>query len=796
MTTKFVGREKELGQLEQELRAAAGGAGACVVLSGEAGVGKTRLVQEVVARHTEVQYLPGKCFTNEGGEPYLPFIEALGRLADTAAAAADTSAGTAAEDLGLGASMGLIGVGMGAADSATEAPRPGRLDFTGEKGKMFDMVASTLRTAGKAKPVVLFIDDLQWADSATLQLLQYVARAIKDARVLLVAAYRPEEADVLGEKHPLPTTLQRLIREGLARQAKLERLPEADTFAMLRAIFARDDLPWDFVHRVYAETEGNPYFVEEVAKSLVEQGVVRPGEARVLVDGATFQIPTTVKDIVARRIEQLEENARKVLEVLAVVGRESTYDVLLASSGVDEETLVEALDRLLEAKMIQEAAGEKEVYRFTHQLLREVTYGNLSRAKKRLVHRKVLAALEQSYRGRTEAIIYALAHHAENAGDPQKTLEYARPAGDRALARFGFDEALRYYKAALEAAGQVAAQGGPVAADAEVALLLKAGRATEHTGDWRAGQQYYMEVVKLLETDSVEKAQAFRRMGHLDKQRAEWKNSLANFEKGLVISERLGDTAGVADTYSGMAWVAWRQGDFERSVEYGQKCIQAAQAINDQTLVAQAKIDIGNCYNELVADYDTALRTYEEAKAILETTNDLSQLPRCLNNIGDVYMKKGEFGKAIEYFQKTIAISEKTGEVRNRGYSTANTGESYFKMGAPEKAIGFIQEALKIFERIDDKYMIAQCLSYTGVHHKFRKEWAMADQFFQRAVKIMEEVNSPWGLATVLLEYGSALKEKGDRERARAQLERASELYRRLGSETQAEIARMEMESV
>ena len=797
----FVGRTVALQELSRTLEAVAGGTGALLLISGEAGVGKTRLLEHFVSGHPEVVFLRGKCLPGEGVELYHPFVEAIG------ATEGESPSGPAPDlPLGLGGGervsyslpMGLAGLGAIRPSPAVAPLATGssaaRVDFTQEKSRMFESVAGFVSGRAKDGPVVFLVDDLQWADDATLQLLHYLVRNTRSGRVLWVGAYRPEDLEVPEESPPLVDFIKRARREGLLRTLEVSRLEEQECARLLSSLLGRDDVPWELVHKIFTQTEGNPYFLEEVVKSLAEQGILDPSAQRLTVDLSSAEVPTTVKDVIGRRVEQLPEDALKVLQQAAVVGPEFTYDVLLASSGVEEETLVEALDSLADAKLIVEDRAGRETYRFTHNMIQEVAYAGLSRAKKRLMHKRVAKALEEVYAGRTETVVFALAHHYTEAADLPRGLPFAIAAGDRALSSFGFTEAVRYYTLALESIetlGGMEVEG--FGHEAEVDLLIKLGYACDVTGDWKKSKEYYLEAIKLCDGDTIQRARAHRQLGHLERRRNEWESAREHFEAGLRASEALGDLHGMADTYSGMAWIAWRTGDFDQTVAYSDKCIAVAEQINDRRTTAQAKIDLGNAYNELAADLDRALEYYEEALALLEAIKDQSQMPRALNNIGDIYLKKGEYRRALEYFERTRQVADKNGDLAIKGYAICNLGETQFRMGDAEQGIEYIRQALEIFRRTDDKYMVGSCYMFIGIYHHRRKEWEQAERYFEDSLRLMQGQQLQWGLATTLHAYGLMLRDQGLAERAHKALENAAEVFERLGARPKAEEVRESM---
>jgi len=439
---------------------------------------------------------------------------------------------------------------------------------------------------------------------------------------------------------------------------------------------------------------------------------------------------------------------------------------------------------------------DEDLYKFTHNMIREVIYNDLSRAKRRLMHKKVAEVLEKERGEVIDQVIYQLAYHYQMANDIDNAIRYNIKAGNKAMTSFALEEALTYFSSALNLIET--ADDPDKFKDREIMLLNNLGNIHHVTGDWRQALKFLGDATKLCEKDSLEMARSLRALGNVEMFRTEWNGAIKNFKRALEISEKLQDHYGMADAFSGLAWISWKTGDSEKTIVYGKKCIEHAKKIGNNAMIAKALMDIGNSYNEHLNNYDKALEYYQSALEILtkEPRKDIRQMARAMNNIGDVYMNRGEYDKAIGYFTKTLEYADKIGEARMKGFGKANIAECYLKMKEYEKAKPFLAEARTMFERLDDRYMLAQTIMYHGVMYAGLKQWDKVDEHFTTALKIQQEHNIPFGVAITLYEYGVALKERGDRERARQNLEQAKALFRQLGAQTNLEIADMELESL
>jgi eukaryotic-like serine/threonine-protein kinase len=454
----FVGRREEMGQLQAALDNALSGRSSLMMIVGEPGIGKTRLAQEfaVYAGLRGAQVLAGHCYEGEAAVPYLPFVEAFRHYARSR------------PDDAVRQEMG-----QGAPEVATlisevrqrfpDIPVSPPLEGEAERHRLFQSVTEFLRNAASANPLVLLLDDLHWSDKPSLLLLQYLVRGLRNDRILIVGAYRDVE---LERTHPLAEVLSSLRREPVYKRVLLRGLPEEDIVALLQAVSEEDTTDQNAAGRrllaaaLSRETEGNPFFVREVLSHLVEEGrLFRDENGRWTTGGITdiseLGIPEGVREVIGRRLSRLSEGCNRMLTLVSTMTGGFTWDALKAVSGEDEAKLLDLLDEALSAQLIHERKGDQAgSYDFTHALIRQTLYEELSTPRRVLLHRQIGEALEKLYEANPELHLTELAHHffqAAPGGDVDKAVGYARRAGDRATALLAHEEAAQQYTLALQA---------------------------------------------------------------------------------------------------------------------------------------------------------------------------------------------------------------------------------------------------------------------------------------------------------------------------------------------------------
>ncbi|MDQ1514894.1 MAG: hypothetical protein QOE80_724, partial [Actinomycetota bacterium] len=470
----FVGRDDELERVGQLWKEATAGELRVVLLAGEPGVGKTRLAAELAGRvHDEgAMVLAGGC-DEDLGVPYQPFVEALRHFVDHAPALAGRLGRYGGELARLLPELSERVAGL---------PAPLRSDPETERYRLFDAVAAWLVAVSVEEPVLVVLDDLQWAAKPTLLLLRHVVRA-GGGRILVLCTYRDSE---LTHDHPLVELVADLRRQGAVERLSLSGLDDAGVRALVEQASGRalDEAGLALALAVYEETEGNPFFVREVLRHLAETGGVeqRQGGWTIRLPVDQLGIPEGVRDVVGRRLSRLSGDTNHALRIAAVVGAEFELGVVQAAGDLGEETLLGAMEEAAGARLVTEVSATR--CRFAHALVRATLYESLTAARKVTLHRKTAEAIETIHEGALDDYVPALAHHWAKASAPvtdtAKAVDYARRAGDRVLAQLAHDEAANYYASGLDLLDAGAADP---ADPRRLELLIGRGEAQRRAAD-------------------------------------------------------------------------------------------------------------------------------------------------------------------------------------------------------------------------------------------------------------------------------------------------------------------------
>ena len=488
----FVGREAETTELGRLLESVRHGNGSLVLIGGEPGVGKTRLCEEILAGAGEQQMLvlTGHCYEGEGAQPFIPFVESL-ELASRIVPQAEFRAA-------LGEAAPEVAKLMPELRRTfPDIPEAIQLPAEQQRRYLFNSFRDFLSSLSKQRPIVWLLDDLHWADESSLMLLQHLAQGLDDLPVLVLGTYRDVELEV-GK--PFEKALAQLVRQRLARRMALKRLPQASV-ADLLAILGGGQPPESLVKIIYQETEGNPFFVEEVFSHLSEEGKLfdQDGHWKPGLKADELEVPEGVRLVIGRRLERLSSQTPKILSAAAVIGRAFDLGTLESLEGFDPDDVLDAIEESEAAKLIVSGSTGREVsYRFTHELIRHTLLIGLSLPRRQRTHLRVANAIEQT--GPENA--GAIAHHLFQAGmaaDLDKTVRYLSLAGERALGTAAADEARGYFDDALSL--DIDDQ------ETQAKLLLgrgrsyaALGRAEEAVRDWERALQIFE---KLEATETV-----------------------------------------------------------------------------------------------------------------------------------------------------------------------------------------------------------------------------------------------------------------------------------------------------
>jgi class 3 adenylate cyclase/tetratricopeptide (TPR) repeat protein len=614
----FVGRDAERAWLRAALDRALGGQGQLVLPAGEAGIGKTRVAEELDAdaHAREVRVVWGRCHEGEGAPAYWPWRLVLPELV--------------------------------AAATTPQAAEP--LDPEMARFRLFDAMAASLREAAADTGMVVILDDLHWADRASLLLLEFVARELADSRLLLVGTYRDVEVD---RHHRLSGTLAELFRQPVTSCLTLGGLDQ-DQVGRFIGNVAGIDPPAELVAALHGQTEGNPYFVGELVRLLVAEH--RLAASGLLAGG----VPEGIRHVIGRRLNRLPDAVTESLSVACVQGREFDLDVVARASGLPADEVMDALEEAMDARLVTEAGTRPGRFRFAHALVRETLYDELPGRQRRRLHDRVGVALAELRADDLEAQLAELAHHFSQAARPghaRQAVRYARQAGDRAMEVLAYEQAAGHFERALQAldlqeptdqtercelllALAAARMAAGETADAR-AQYERAAALAKRTGDgeqlaraafglgveFTAGAVDQLEVrlleealAVLGETDSILRARVLGRLAKALQSAPDPDRRAGLSGQAVAMARRIGDPVPLAAVLYDRHMATWAPGNLEERRAIAEEVVRLAERGGDGPMALRGRgflmadlLELGDMA-ALHRELDTYRRTAEQLR--------------------------------------------------------------------------------------------------------------------------------------------------------------------------------------
>ncbi len=751
----LVGRERELEQLRQQWAEVQNGRARIALLSGEPGIGKTRLAQEFTAhvlREGGV-VLRGGCYEYEATTPYLPFVEAL--RAYVRAQPADSLRrllGPTAPELArlapqIDAKIGPL------------IPNPA-LPPDDERLRLFDNIARFLAALAGDTGLLVFIDDLHWADGATLSLLPYLLRNLPNERLLVLAAYRDAE---LGDRHPLADLLVSWHREHIETRVPLDRLTGQETAALLATLFHQERVSPDFADAVFHETEGNPFFTEEVVKSLIEQGqIYREGEGwgRRVVSELT--IPPSIKDAIRRRLNHLSKPCVDALHSAAALGKTFAFSELAAVSAVDEDVLLDAVDEAAGAQVIR--ADITDSFTFTHDKIRETLLEEMNPIRRRRLHQRVGEALETLYAVQPDSHAATLAYHFTESQDWRRGLAYARQAAEDAEGVFAHEEAVKYLGLARACAVAVGDRGAEAALAERLGDLYYGGKATlavenylaaleltesapkravlkarigavcAQIGD-RRGEEFLEAALRELDaqTQAGELARAMAHLGRFRHYRGQHRQAIELLDRAYALVEPLDDVATLVFIFFYMAGNYVQMARYKESVDYARRDLRLGELHNGPVATLHALMYLGE-NARLTADWPTALDYLAQQRLLAQKLGSERVLAWGFFGEAEIQHALGELGvarsKARDAHDRVHRIDDLRGAA-HFGYLRAMIETD---LGLDERARMYVNQSLAAAPTTDHIYPYCLARWAAAYFHVQREEWEGAASVLDEAV--------------------------------------------------------------
>ncbi|MBS3817427.1 MAG: tetratricopeptide repeat protein [Candidatus Thermoplasmatota archaeon] len=785
----LIGREEEIERLKELLEEAQKDRCRAVFIEGETGLGKSRLLSELkdIAEERGFKVLRGYC-KRETLDPYFPFREALKDIEGVEKELSDIFSSRSEE------------IEVNIADKES---------LDAERRTTFFRTTELLREIAAEQPLVISIDDIQWADKGTLKLFHYMTDKLKESPVFLAATYR--EGDV-EPGDPLKDTIQRMARKHLHHEIKLTPLGKAETRETLEKILETDKFPEDLVGLIHEKTNGNPLFMREIIEEMIDEDIIDPKEDRYPESEDDFIVPGVIKPVVKKRVMRLDDWTRDILQWGSVIGGRIPLILLQECTGMGEMELLDHIESLIDTK-IWEETGERDEVEFTHGLIEEIIYDGLGEwLEKKYHHRTVAEAMKTVYGLDFEDIYSEIARHFEKGEEYHESFKYYVEAAEVAERVYAHEDAVDMYESALAQSSRLRDLKGTDMLEKpfegsegeidEIDILERVSGIYSLLGDYEKARTYLDDALdrlgiinkkeRLVEKDihfSSRKMKLLRKMGETWLEQGEYERVLKTTERALSLETGKQKVEGEeehevskerSESLSVKGRAIMRMGDYERSLKIFREEKETAEDMDDIKALGQAHHDLGSIYLQK-GELEKAEENFKEAIELRERSEERRLHSKSLNNLGVLYHIRGELDQALEYWNKALNTLRTIGDERSMAALLNNIGELYFFKGDLERAADNCRECLDISEKIGSQSTKAMVLLNLGRIFEYRGKTEEALERYERGLEIADEFDDSLRKGEALGLIGSILETKGKFDEALEKHEQSLDILEEMG---------------
>ena len=748
----LVGREEEISPLLRRWEQAKAGEGQVVLISGESGLGKSRILQGFRERMYEelrnrILYY---CSPYHRDTPFYPQIDQLQRALrfqkpDSADRKLDK----------LSATLRLLGL-----PEATLAPLFASLVSipTGDrypplsaspediKKRTMDACLRVMEAMAAQSPVLMAAEDLHWIDASTLELLKHLIERIPSNRVLFVATSRPEFEWPWGD------------RPYITRVA-LRRLTRGESAALVQTVAGGKPLPDEVLEQIVARTDGVPLFVEELTKTALESGALEDRGDSYALSGPlpAFAIPASLHESLMARLDRLAP-VKEVAQVAAALGRTFTRELLASISRVADSALENALAQLVDAELIYRRGLPPDViYEFKHALVQDVAYGSLLRNKRQQLHQEIAKSLQRQSPDWADRHPELLAHHFREAALPEQAIPYGIRAGDAAAARFARTEATAHYQGALDMARALPPSGD--ASRAQIRAILKLASVASNRPQFERDLKNLAEARTIAERigDQPLLSQVLYWIGRANYVFGRFDAGIEHAAQALAIAEALGgDDSVTADPVSLLARIHCLTGEPKQASTYAARSVEQMHRLGNRAEEAAVAGVLAFAYG-LHGRFPQAFEAAERGIEVAGTTEHLPTLAACFMFRGVVKGWRGELAAAVGDFDEAIATSQKAGDLFRRYLAHGFRGEAYLIAGEPTASEAELAQCLALGGQIGTSYHRTAFQAFLAEARLEQGDVDEALRITEKALEVSSEKAQEWSHSIALRIRGEAL---------------------------------------
>lgn len=754
----LVGRDKELLLLKNIVTNLEGGKGGAVFILGDAGLGKSRLLEELKQSITQneksVTILEGRCLAYGETIPYWPFLQMLERVFDITEKDSRTNVQKKflekTKDIfpdtwhDLVPYIGYL-FSVRFADELDEKIK--YLDAEDLKIQIFVTIRKLLGTLAQRHPLMLVIEDYHWVDTTSLEFLQFLFDVPEVPPILCLVLSRVEK-----EKECYKT--KGLLKKKLGDNFHEVILKPLDTSASTQLVYNLlkiPGIPEEFRDKILAKAEGNPFYVEEIIRSLIDSDLLifQSGVWNLKADVSTLEIPDSVQAVIAGRLDRLEFDVREVLQMASVIGRNFYGRVLEHICELDSLVLTLYLVTLEDYEYIDTLRQKPEFeYIFRHPLLHEVIYSGLLKKRRCELHRKTGEAIEQIFKSRLDDFAELLAHQYAKSDKTEKALEWLKKAGQKAKDRYANDEAIKYFQTLILYIKENMKNREDELFTAYEAL----GNIYSLQGDYERAIRSYEEMHRCAGEDKILQSKSNLKLSIVYHTQSRYADALKilNQTDKLVQGDSIEEMLEKSEIYLAMCMNYGLKGEIEKAIVHGEKGLQIVEAHRPEIIqkIGEQKINElqARGFNSLATlfyfqgAYEKAIDLFERTLKLSEEIGDKQKIAVVSGNLGAMYQERGEYEKTTDLYKKFLRMSEEIGYKRGMGIASGNLGLVYYYQGEYEKTEVLYQKFLEISEEIGYKRGVGIANCNLGGLLLETNGLDKAESYLLKSKEILEEI--------------------------------------------------------
>jgi class 3 adenylate cyclase/tetratricopeptide (TPR) repeat protein len=810
--TPFAGRERELELLLDGFERSKAGRGQAFSITAEAGVGKSRLLYEFrkAVASEDVIFLEGRCLSYSRAVAYHPVIDIL-------KANFDINQGDGDFEISKKVKGGLKMLG---ADEASTLPYLLELLAVKDRGidkipmspevkkdRIIEALKRIVLKVSEIRPLIMAYENLHWIDKSSEDQLKHLLESIPEARVLLIFTHRPEFVHTWGAK-------------SYHSQVTLSRLSNRESLMMASHLLGTEALDKDLEEFILEKTEGIPFFIEELIKSLKDLKIIEKekNRYRITKDIKEVIIPATVQDVIMARVDSLSQETKDLLQTVSVVGRESSYELTNRVIGLQEKELLSHLSVLKDSEFLYERGiYPQSTYVFKHALTQEVAYNSLLQKRKKEIHEKIGIAMEALYPDRLEEHYEMLAYHYGRSANADKAFQYLDLANQKAIRLNALEEAKTYFDKAM--AHLDALPESEENRQRRISLLVNQGIVFYMLFK---NQEYY-RILTRYESMAIElRNQAllgalYSRKGNCEFTFCHYDQCIKTLTKAAELCKAAGNVEDAGYAYAWLGWSHLFMGHYDRVLNVKEELLLIMEKQFNPRWYVRGLCGASRAYICL-GRWDEATEEAQKALKVAEESSDNGLVVWGNWTLSMAYTWRGDLSRGVEYgelaLQKAVTPADKAQTQRGLGWalcragepnrgiellvaamqnfqtghlrpgmipSTCTLGSGYCLVGEDEKARQKLEEGLKIADRCGARY-------YVGWSHRFLGEINLksnpvqAAAHFEKSIAVFQEIKAENDLALVYAGYGRLQKQQGQFAQAREYLTKALQIFERLGT--------------